>query len=122
MSSAPRRLVAIASAIGALAVVGPVTGAYAAGTTTPPPAFTFPTFTFPSYSFPTYTLPPVTVPTVPAGGWPTITLAPGLTFVPPAVGPIAVHIGAIIIDGQQISPGVNVSTPGTIIAPPVTSQ
>jgi len=118
MISTPRRLVALASAIGAIAVAGPVTGAYAAGTTTPPPAFTFPTFTFPTYTLPAYTLPtynfpPLTLPTVPANGWPSITLAPGLTFIPPAVGPIAVHIGAIIIDGQQISPGVNVSTPGT---------
>jgi hypothetical protein len=97
-----------------------VTGAYAAGTTTP--AFTFPAYTFPAYTprtytFPTYTFPPLTVP---ANGWPSVTLAPGLTFIPPAVGPIEVHIGAIIIDGQQISPGVNVSTPGTTI-PPIAS-
>jgi hypothetical protein len=123
--STPRRFVALASVIGALAVAGPVTGAYAAGTTTPPPAFTFPTFSFPAYTlptytFPTYTFPPLTPPTVPANGWPSVTLAPGLTFIPPAVGPIAVHIGAIIIDGQQISPGVNVSTPGTTV-PPIAS-
>jgi hypothetical protein len=113
MISTPRRLTAIATAIGALAVGAPVTSAYAAGTTTPPPAFTFPTFTFPSHTVPTYTFPPLTLPTAPANGWPSITLPAGLTFVPPAVGPIAVHIGAIIIDGQQISPGVNVTTPGT---------
>jgi hypothetical protein len=120
MISTPRRLTAIATAIGALAVGAPVTSAYAAGTTTPPPAFTFPAFTFPTYTLPTYTFPTYNLPpvTVPANGWPTITLAPGLTFVPPAVGPIAVHIGAIIIDGQQISPGVNVSTPGTSVPPP----
>jgi hypothetical protein len=118
MHSTPRRLVAIASAIGALAVAGPVTGAYAAGTTTtPPPAFTFPAFTFPAFNFPAFTLPAFNVPTLPAGGLPNITLASGLTFIPPAVGPIAVHIGAIIIDGQQISPGVNVSTPGTTVPP-----
>jgi hypothetical protein len=131
MTSTPRRLVAIASAIGALAVAGPVTGAYAAGT----PAFTFPTFTFPTYTPPTFTLPTFTAPTstypwtlptvppvppVPVSGTPQIVLAPGLTFTPPAVGPIAVHIGAIIIDGQQISPGVNVSTPGTTV-PPIAS-
>jgi hypothetical protein len=121
MTSTPRRLAAVLSAIGALAVGGPVTGAYAAGTTTtPPPAFTFPAFTFPTFNFPAFTLPTFNVPALPAGGLPTITLAPGLTFIPPAVGPIAVHIGAIIIDGQQISPGVNVSTPGTS-APPIAS-
>jgi hypothetical protein len=123
MISTPRRLVALASAIGALAVAGPVAGAYAAGTTTPPPAFSFPTFTYP-WTMPTFTFPTIptipTVPAAPAGGWPQITLAPGLTFVPPAVGPIAVHIGPIIIDGQQISPGVNVSTPGTTV-PPIAS-
>jgi hypothetical protein len=98
-----------------------VTGAYAAGTTTtPPPTFTFPAFTFPAFTFPTFTFPTFNVPTLPAGGLPNITLAPGLTFIPPAVGPIAVHIGAIIIDGQQISPGVNVSTPGTN-PPPIAS-
>jgi hypothetical protein len=113
MISTPRRLTAIATAIGALAVGAPVTSAYAAGTTTPPPAFTFPTFTFPSHTVPTYTFPPLTLPTAPANGWPSITLPAGLTFVPPAVGPIAVHLRAIHIDGQQISPGVNVTTPGT---------
>jgi hypothetical protein len=102
-------------------VGGPVTGAYAASTTTtPPPAFTFPAFTFPAFTFPAFTLPTFNVPTLPAGGLPSITLAPGLTFIPPAVGPIAVHIGAIIIDGQQISPGVNVVTPGTT-PPPIAS-
>jgi hypothetical protein len=34
--------------------------------------------------------------------------------VPPAVGPIEVHIGAIIISGNMISPGVN------IVMPPIT--
>lgn len=122
MISTPRRLVALASAIGALAVAGPVTGAYAAGTTTPTPGFIFPAFTFPTFTAPTFTYPWTmpTVPPVPATGTPQIVLAPGLTFVPPAVGPIAVHIGAIIIDGQQISPGVNVSTPGTTV-PPIAS-
>ncbi|HEV7639285.1 MAG TPA: hypothetical protein VGO39_00275 [Gaiellaceae bacterium] len=116
MTSTPRRLVAIVSAIGALAVAGPVTGAFAAGTT-PPPAFTFPTYHVPTFTFPSFTFPTFTMPTLPAGGLPTITLAPGLTFVPPYVGPIEVHIGAIIIDGQQISPGVNVTTPGTAVPP-----
>jgi hypothetical protein len=121
MTSTPRRLAAVLSAIGALAVGGPVTGAYAAvTTTTPPPAFNFPAFTYPAFTFPTFSFPTFNVPTLPAGGLPNITLAPGLTFIPPAVGPIAVHIGAIIIDGQQISPGVNVSTPGTTV-PPIAS-
>jgi hypothetical protein len=121
MISTPRRLAAIASATGALALAGPLTGAYAAGTTTPPPAFTFPTFTFPAFTFPTFSYPAFTFPALPAGGQPQIALAPGLTFVPPAVGPIAVHIGAIIIDGQQISPGVDVSTPGTTVPPIATA-
>jgi hypothetical protein len=107
MISTPRRLVAIASAIGALAVGAPVTGAYAAGTTTTPPTFVLPTFVLPTFNFPT----------LPANGLPHIILAPGLTFIPPAVGPIAVHIGAIIINGQVISPGLNVSTPGMTLPP-----
>ena len=38
---------------------------------------------------------------------------PVFTFVPPRVAPIQVIIGATYIGGQLISPGVNVSTPGT---------
>jgi hypothetical protein len=39
--------------------------------------------------------------------------SPLITFVPPRVGPLSVNLGPTIIDGQMISPGVNVSTPGT---------
>jgi hypothetical protein len=35
-----------------------------------------------------------------------------LTFVPPSVGPLSVSLGATIIGGKVISPGVNVSTTG----------
>jgi hypothetical protein len=85
MLSMPRRLAAVASAVGVLAVGAPVAGASAATSTTgtvPLPAFQMPSW--------------------------------ALTFVPPAVGPIEVHIGAIIISGNMISPGVN------IVMPPIT--
>jgi hypothetical protein len=85
MLSMPRRLAAVASAVGVLAVGAPVAGASAATSTgtVPLPAFQLPS-------------------------WPT------LTFTPPAVGPIEVHIGAIIISGNVISPGMN------IVMPPIT--
>jgi hypothetical protein len=38
-------------------------------------------------------------------------------FVPPRVGPLSVTLGPTIIDGQMISPGVNVVTPGTSLPP-----
>jgi hypothetical protein len=51
---------------------------------------------------------------------PSISPAPSrLTFVPPSVGPLVVSLGATIIDGQMISPGLNVSTTGTTL-PPIT--
>jgi hypothetical protein len=40
-----------------------------------------------------------------------------LTFVPPRVGPIGVSIAPTFINGQLISPGVNVSTPGVSLPP-----
>jgi hypothetical protein len=39
------------------------------------------------------------------------------TFIPPKVGPLQVIIGATYIGGKLISPGVNVSTPGTSLPP-----
>lgn len=45
------------------------------------------------------------------------TASPLLTFVPPRVGPLSVNLGATIIDGKVISPGVSVSTPGVSPAP-----
>ena len=45
--------------------------------------------------------------------------SPLLTFVPPSVGPLSVSLGATIIGGKVISPGVNVSTTG-ISVPPIT--
>jgi hypothetical protein len=43
--------------------------------------------------------------------------SPLLTFIPPAVGPLSVNIGATIIGGKVISPGVNVSTLGISLPP-----
>jgi hypothetical protein len=103
MISTPRRLAAIASAIGALAVATPVTGAYAAGSTSSGSAGAVPTFNLP------LKLPANLLPRLP---WTT-----SLTFVPPAVGPIVVNIGAIIIGGKVISPGLHVATPGVTLPP-----
>jgi hypothetical protein len=38
-------------------------------------------------------------------------------FVPPRVGPLSVILGPTIIDGRQISPGVNVVSPGVSLPP-----
>lgn len=45
--------------------------------------------------------------------------SPLLTFIPPRVGPLRVELGPTFINGQLISPGVDVSTPG-ISLPPIT--
>jgi hypothetical protein len=57
--------------------------------------------------------------TTPPASAPSSAAAPVFTFIPPKVGPLQVIIGATFIDGQQISPGVNVATPGTSL-PPIT--
>jgi hypothetical protein len=43
-----------------------------------------------------------------------------MTFVPPKVGPIAVNIGEVMIDGKVISPALHVATPGVTL-PPISS-
>jgi hypothetical protein len=111
MISTPRRLTAIASAIGALAVATPVTGAFAAGPPTPSPGAT-PSFTLPSFTLPTtFNLPT----TLPANLLPSGPLPAGLNFTPPKVGPIGVDIGAIIIDGKVINPALHVQTQGATV-------
>jgi hypothetical protein len=40
-----------------------------------------------------------------------------MTFVPPRVGPLSVDIGVTVINGQVISPGVHVITPGATVPP-----
>ena len=55
--------------------------------------------------------------TAPAASASPSTGSPTFTFIPPRVGPLQVSLGPTIIDGQQISPGVNVSTPGTSLPP-----
>ena len=47
----------------------------------------------------------------------TATPPPGLTFVPPAVGPICVNLGAIVIGGKVISPSLHVCTQGVTVPP-----
>jgi hypothetical protein len=49
----------------------------------------------------------------------TLPPSPLLTFVPPKVGPLNVYIGAVIISGKVISPGVSIRMPG-ITLPPIT--
>ena len=44
---------------------------------------------------------------------PGLTLSPGLTFVPPSVGPICAVIGEIVLGGKLVSPGLHVCTSGT---------
>ena len=55
--------------------------------------------------------------TPPAAAAPRVAASPLLTFVPPMVGPLSVALGPTIIDGQMISPGVNVSAPGIVLPP-----
>jgi hypothetical protein len=97
MISMSRRLAATASILSALAVGAPVavasaaTGSTPAGTASIPGSFALPTLT---------------------GLWPS-----SLTFVPPNVPAIRVDIGAIIISGKVISPGLHVSLPGITLPP-----
>jgi hypothetical protein len=55
--------------------------------------------------------------TTPAASVPPAAALPLLTFVPPKVGPLSVAIGATIIGGKMISPGVNVYLPGVSLPP-----
>jgi len=55
--------------------------------------------------------------TTPAAPSPSVAASPMITFIPPRVGPLSVILGATYIDGQMISPGVSVSTPGTSLPP-----
>jgi hypothetical protein len=55
--------------------------------------------------------------TAPAAQAPSPPPGPAFTFIPPKVGPLRVVIGATFIGGKLISPGVNVSTPGTSLPP-----
>jgi hypothetical protein len=48
---------------------------------------------------------------------PAATTPPTSTFVPPSVGPLHVDIGATIIDGQVIDPGLHVTMPGVSLPP-----
>jgi hypothetical protein len=87
-----RKVAAIAAALAPLALAAPAAGASAAAT---PPA------------------------TASAATASPATASPVFTFIPPKVGPLQVIIGATFIGGKQISPGVNVSTPGVSL-PPIT--
>jgi hypothetical protein len=118
MNSMQRRVSAIASIAGVLAVGGPVSGALAATGSTPAAA----KFTWPAG------VPLMGGYTWPAGGPITLTFTmPSsvtpvtLKFTPPSVGRIGVDIGPIIIDGKQISPGVHVATPPITVPAPAAS-
>ena len=54
---------------------------------------------------------------VPPSGGPVLPPLPGLTFIPPHVGPICATIGPIIIGGMVINPGLDVCTTGTSLPP-----
>jgi hypothetical protein len=98
MSSQRRRLAVLASTIGVLAVGAPA-GALAkdkAPATDSTPA---------SDSTPAISIPCGAA--APSGALPN-----GMTFVPPAVGPIHVSIAPTILLGKVTDPGLNVSTPG----------
>jgi hypothetical protein len=55
--------------------------------------------------------------TTPTASSPSAVAPPRIVFVPPRVGPLSVNLGPTIIDGQMISPGVNVVSPGVSLPP-----
>jgi hypothetical protein len=43
--------------------------------------------------------------------------SPGLTFIPPSVGPICVALGPTILGGTMTNPGLHVCTTGASLQP-----
>jgi hypothetical protein len=94
-----RRLAVIAATVGVLGAAGPVAGAHAASRTRSASA-------------------PAVASGSAAANLPLLALPPvAMRFVPPAVGPISVAIGATIIGGKVIDPGLNVTSPGVSLPP-----
>ncbi|MDX6716719.1 MAG: hypothetical protein QOH30_3277 [Baekduia sp.] len=100
MKSMPRRLAATAATLSLLAVGAPVAGASAD-----------------TGSVAAGAVPSRSVPFPPLPGGPL-----ALSFTPPAVGPIAVVLGPVIIGGRVINPGLHVSSPGVTLAPIILGQ
>ena len=94
MSSTKRSLAALASLVGALAIVAPITTASAATTPAALPAFSLPTFKLPTFNLPAY------------GGLPAFG-GGGFSFVAPALGCVCVAIGPTVI-GSVFNGGTTV--------------